>query len=129
MSTTKTRIATTKDGKSYVVNYIDFGTTRDPKADPVVRCWGEVVGYKGAQRKHADSKAFLQSVVTLTEVDGGVELSKRLFEQANAQARAGALPGYMDAATGRAQRSAHRRAVRALCDGDVFSRLNRTLFG
>src|SRR3954470_5887103 len=123
MSTTNTRVATTQDGKSYVVNHIDFGSSRAPLADPVVRCWGEVVSSRGASRKHAGSKAFLQSVVTITEVDGGVALSVKLFAQANAQAERGALPGYVDVATAKGQRSAHRRAVnvavRALRDGDA----------
>ena len=95
------QIATTKDGKTYIVNHVDFGSPKSPSADPIVRCWGEVVSARFdrvtrtvGDMKHAPSKAFVQSAVTLSEVPRNIALMNRLIEQAKRAARAGALPGY-----------------------------------
>lgn len=44
--------------------------------------------------KHASSKAFVQSAVTLSEVPRDMTLMNLLLRQAKAAARSGALPGY-----------------------------------
>ncbi len=95
------RIATTKDSRSYIVNHVDFGSPKSPAADPIVRCWGEVVSARFdrvtravGDMKHAPSKAFVQSAVTLAEVPRDFALMNRLIGQAKTAARSGALPGY-----------------------------------
>ena len=95
------RVATTKTGQSYIVNHIDFGSASSPSADPIVRCWGEVVAVRFnrttsavGDAKHAASKAFVQSAVTLSEGPRNIALMTRLIEQAKRAARAGVLPGY-----------------------------------
>jgi hypothetical protein len=84
----KTRIATINQGsdagKRYVVQRMHFGKGgNDPDK---VYCWGEVVKVvqkgRALQTTHAsDSRTFLASAVTVTEVDRTPELLDALFRQ------------------------------------------------
>ena len=75
------RIATVNaTGKQYVVIRVDFAR-KDGEYDKVT-VWGECTWMHGARRKHDGTKQFLLSGVTLSEVDGGQNLSVALFDQA-----------------------------------------------
>lgn len=84
----KTRIATVNQGpdagKRYVVQCMHIG--RGGNDPDKVHCWGEVVKVvqkgRALQTTHAaDSRTFLASAVTVTEVDRTPELLDALFRQ------------------------------------------------
>lgn len=70
------RLATTKrDGKRYIVQQRDLRTG-------LVHCWGELVGYRGRERKHDGSVSFDFDSVHVEDVDLSKGLLADLFEQA-----------------------------------------------
>jgi hypothetical protein len=60
----------------------------DFQGEAKVHCWGELVSYRGRKTKHAESKTFLKSAVTVSEEPKDYALMDALFEQGIARRRA-----------------------------------------
>lgn len=96
MHHTMVRLATVKaTGRRYVVQQLDI--PRDTTQPTIVRCWGDVVGYKGttarpgqdpaelgASTTHAKSIAFTRDAVDIAEVKMTGRLAHELFRQTHA---------------------------------------------
>lgn len=80
MANTKSiRIAThNATGSRYLVQQISMGKT---PAEDRVHCWGEVASVKGLSSRHEESKSFLRSEVTVTEVEKTFPLLQALWHQ------------------------------------------------
>lgn len=99
------RLARTAAGSRYLVNVIDFDVDR-------VHCYGEVVGVRGTDSKHAGERTFALRDVTIVDVWKTNTLLKQLFEQAEAAVERGDLPQFATKAQAKAQRKQRRRMVK-----------------
>lgn len=80
MANTKSiRLAThNATGSRYLVQQVSMGKT---PAEDRVHCWGEVASVKGLASRHEESKTFLRSEVTVTEVEKTFPLLESLWRQ------------------------------------------------